>query len=235
MKPKVPRSTPEAPPRKRIFIIDDHPMMRDGMGKLIDGEPGLIFCGGAGNAEQALGALSAARPDLVITDLTLPGRSGLDLIKDIKAFDPELPVLVFSMHDENFYAERALRAGARGYLMKEAGSERMLDAIRQVLAGEISVSPRMASRILTIFSGSRPRGSSAPIEKLTDREFDVYQLIGRGKTTKEIADQLHLSHKTVAVHRANIKEKIGVGSATELTHHAVRWVETQSTERPARA
>jgi len=217
--------------RKRVFIVDDHPMMREGLGRLIDGEPGLMFCGGAGNAEEALSMIGAARPDLVITDLTLPGRSGLDLIKDFKAFNPEMLVLVFSMHDESFYAERALRAGARGYLMKEEGSEKMLAAIRQVLAGEISVSARMASKILNLFSGQRPRGSSSPVERLTDREFDVYQLIGQGKTTKEIAQQLHLSPKTVAVHRGNVKEKLGITSATELVHHAVRWVESQSAER----
>lgn len=218
------------PERRRVFLVDDHPMMRDGMGRLIDDEPGLMFCGGAGNAEQALSEIARLRPDLVITDITLPGRSGLDLIKDIKALDPEMLVLVFSMHDEMFYAERALHAGARGYLMKEAGSEKMLEAIHKVLAGEICVSPRIASKILDLFSRQRPRGSSSPIEKLTDREFDVYQLIGQGKTTKEIAEQLHLSHKTVAVHRANIKEKLGVASATELVRHAVRWVETQDSK-----
>lgn len=220
-------SRPPQPERRRVFLVDDHPMMRDGMGRLIDDEPGLTFCGGAGNAEQALSEIARLRPDLVITDITLPGRSGLDLIKDIKALDPEMPVLVFSMHDEMFYAERALHAGARGYLMKEAGSEKMLEAIHKVLAGEICVSPRIASKILDLFSRQRPRGSSSPIEKLTDREFDVYQLIGQGKTTKEIAGQLHLSHKTVAVHRANIKEKLGIASATELVRHAVRWVEMQ--------
>jgi len=213
--------------RKRVFIVDDHPMMRDGMGRLIDGEPGLMFCGGAANAEQTLSGLASAEADLVITDITLPGRSGLDLIKDIKAIYPELLVMVFSMHDETFYAERALRAGARGYLMKEAGSEKMLEAIHKVLGGEIAVSARIAAKILDTFSGHRPRNSNSPIEQLTDREFDVYQLLGQGKTTKEIADQLHLSQKTVAVHRGHIKEKLGINSATELVRHAVRWVETQ--------
>jgi DNA-binding NarL/FixJ family response regulator len=220
--------SPPEPRRARVFLVDDHPMIREGMGRLIDGEPGLMYCGGAGNAEQALGDFARCKPDIVIVDLTLPGRSGLDLIKDLRAIEPDLRVLVFSMHDETVYAERALRAGARGYLMKEAGSEKMLEAIRTVLAGEISVSPRMASKILNLFSGQRPRGSSSPLEKLTDREFDVYQLIGQGKATKEIAAQLHLSHKTVAAHRANIKEKLGIASVTELMHHAVRWVEAQS-------
>ncbi|MHA3770603.1 response regulator [Verrucomicrobiota bacterium sgz303538] len=217
--------------RRRIFLVEDHPMMRDGLRRLIDGEPGLSCCGDAGSAETTLDAVARSKPDLLITDITLPGRSGLDLIKDIRAAFPEVQILVFSMHDEMFYAERALKAGARGYLMKEAGSEKMLEAIQRILAGEIAVSPRISAKILDIFSGQSPRSSNSPVEKLTDREFDVYRLIGQGKTTKEIADQLHLSHKTVAVHRGHIKEKLGLDSATELVHHAVRWVETQDSER----
>jgi DNA-binding NarL/FixJ family response regulator len=220
---------PSAPKEKRVFLVDDHPMMRDGMCRLIDSEPGLICCGGAQSAEEAIAQISASKPDLVITDITLPKRSGLDLIKDISAMHPDMLVFVYSMHDEMFYAERALRAGARGYLMKEAGSEKMLEAIRRVLAGEICVSPRIAAKILTLFSGPQPRGSNSPVEKLTDREFDVYRLIGEGKSTKEIAEQLHISAKTVAVHREHIKEKLGVASATELTHQAIRWVESRPT------
>lgn len=215
---------PAEPPKKRIFLVDDHPMMRDGMCRLIDGEPGLMCCGGAKSAEEAMSEIRRCRPDLVITDITLPERSGLELIKDIAAEYPELPVFVYSMHDENFYAERALKAGARGYLMKEAGSEKMLEAIRGVLAGEISVSPKIAAKILSIFSAPKARGSHSPIEKLTDREFEVFQLIGQGKSTKEIAEQLHLSHKTVAVHRGRIKEKLGLATAPELVHQAFQWV-----------
>ena len=214
--------------RAQIFLVDDHPMLREGMGRLIDGEPGLAFSGGAGSAEQALSEIAGCKPDLVVTDLTLPGRSGLDLIKDLSAMYPDLPVLVFSMHDEAVYAERALKAGARGYMMKEAGSEKMLAAIRQVLAGEINVSPRVSAKILAGLSRHRASNATSPIEKLTDRELDVYGLIGRGKATKEIAEQLHLSHKTVAVHRANIKEKLGIGSVNELMHHAIRWVEHET-------
>jgi DNA-binding NarL/FixJ family response regulator len=220
-----PRSK-KAPPallKKRIFLVDDHPMMRDGMCRLIDSEPGLICCGGAKSAEEAISEIGVCKPDLVVTDITLPGRSGFDLIKDVRAMYPEMRLFVYSMHDEMFYAERALRAGARGYLMKEAGSEKMLEAIRRVLEGEISVSPQIAAKILDVFSGLPARGSSSPVEKLTDREFDVYQLIGQGKSTKEIADHLHLSHKTVAVHRGHIKDKLGVGSAAELARHAIRW------------
>lgn len=216
------KKAPE-PERTRVFLVDDHPMMRDGMARLIDSEPGLMCCGGAASAEAAIDEIARCHPDLVITDITLPQRSGLDLIKDLAAMRPELPVFVYSMHDEKLYAERALRAGARGYLMKEAGSEAMLEAIRRVLAGEVSVSPKVAAKLLTSFSNSKVRGSQSPIEKLSDREFDVFKLIGEGRSTKEIADQLHLSHKTVAVHRGHIKEKLGIASSAELVHQAIRW------------
>lgn len=223
------KSNPK-PPRKKIFLVDDHPMMRDGMGKLIDSEPDLLCCGTANSAEEALDVILSTQPDLVITDITLPGRSGLELLKDIRAAGLPTQILVFSMHDELFYAERALKAGARGYLMKEAGSEKMLEAIRRVLSGEIAVSPSIAAKILDIFSGQGNRRSSSPIEKLTDREFEVYQLIGDGKSTKEIGEQLHLSGKTVAVHRGHIKEKMGLNTATELMRHAVRWREARKDE-----
>jgi len=215
------------PARKRIFLVDDHPMMRDGMRMLIDSEPGLMCCGGAKTAEEALQQIPQCEPDLVITDITLPKRSGLDLIKDLATVCPELPVFVYSMHDEMFYAERALKAGARGYLMKEAGSEKMLEAIHRLLAGQVTVSPQIAAKILDQFSGTPARKSDSPIDKLTNREFDVYQLIGKGRSTKQIADQLHISPKTVAIHREHIKEKLGIENATELTHHAIRWVESQ--------
>jgi len=228
-KPAKKNSAPAEPPRKRIFLVDDHPMMRDGMSRLIDSEPGLTCCGGAKTAEEALCEIPRSAPDLVITDITLPNRSGLDLIKDLVAMNPQILVFVYSMHDEMFYAERALRAGARGYLMKEAGSEKMLEAIRGVLAGEISVSPKISAKILSIFSGASSTGAASQVEKLTDREFDVFQLIGQGKSTKEIAHLLHLSHKTVAVHRGHIKEKLGLASATELTHQAIRWTEAKAT------
>jgi DNA-binding NarL/FixJ family response regulator len=187
----------------------------------------LAVCAEAGDPAAAARELAKASPDLVLTDITMPGRSGLEFIKDLKAAHPDLPILVVSMHDELIYAERALRAGARGYIMKEAGGEALLAAVRKVLGGEIYVSPRMAAKILDSLSGRRPRGSSSPIEKLSDREFEVFQLIGHGKTTREIAAQLHLSPKTVDVHRGHIKEKLELRDATALVRHAVRWVETQ--------
>jgi DNA-binding NarL/FixJ family response regulator len=224
---------PRASPSKRVFIVDDHPLMRESMARLINGEPDLICCGGANSAEQAVSEITKTKPDAVITDITLPNRSGLELIKDLSAMHPHVCVLVYSMHDEMFYAERALRAGARGYLMKEAGSEKMLEALRSVLAGEVAVSGKIASKILNLFSGPNPRRSNSPVEKLTDREFDIYQLIGKGRSTKEIAEQLHISPKTVAVHREHIKEKLGVESASELMHHAIRWEEAQGVARPS--
>jgi DNA-binding NarL/FixJ family response regulator len=214
--------------RKRILIVDDHPMMRIGMTQLINAEPDLEVCGHAGDAVEALKQLPECRCDLVVCDVSLPGRSGLELIKDLTALHPGLPVLVISMFDETLHAERVLRAGARGYLMKEAGGEKMLTAIRQVLDGRIYVSERMADRILNLFSGQRTRSSRSPIEGLSDREFEVFQLIGEGRSTREIARQLNLSAKTVDVHRAHIKEKLGLKDATALVRHAVRWVEIQN-------
>jgi len=219
-----------AGPKKKVLLVDDHPFMRAGLGQLIERQPDLVVAGEAGNPAEALRELAKAHPDLVLTDITMPGRSGLEFIKDLHAQDPKLLILVVSMHDEAIYAERALRAGARGYIMKEAGGENLLAAIRQVLRGEVYVSPRMSARILDNLSSRRPRGSSSPIEKLTDREFEIFQLIGHGNSTRDIAEQLHLSPKTVDVHRGHIKEKLGLTDATGLVRHAVRWVEATSTE-----
>lgn len=217
-----------APERRRILIVDDHPFMRAGLAQLIDRQPGLMVSGEAGNPAAAMAELARCPVDLVLTDISMPGRSGIEFIKDLQATRPELPILVVSMHDELIYAERVLRAGARGYIMKEAGGENLLAAIKQVLAGEVYVSPKMSARILDSLSGRKPRGSQSPIEKLTDREFEVFQLIGQGKSTRDIARQLHLSSKTVDVHRGHIKEKLELKDTTALVRHAVRWVETQN-------
>jgi DNA-binding NarL/FixJ family response regulator len=163
----------------------------------------------------------------------MPGRSGLELIKDIATLYPGSPVLVVSMLDEVLHAERVLRAGARGYLMKEAGGEKMLMAIRQVLDGRVYVSEQMQERILNLFSGQRTRASGSPVGGLSDREFEVFHLIGLGKSTREIAKQLNLSSKTVDVHRGHIKEKLGLKDATALVRYAVRWVEMQNATPPS--
>lgn len=212
--------------KTRIFIVDDHPMMRDGLRALINAEPDLAVCGEADDGLKALDAVAQARPDLVLADITLPGKSGLELIKDWQAMRPELPVLVISMHDEGLYAERVLRAGGRGYVMKQVGGHKLLEAIRTVLAGKVYVSERMSERILQSFS-DRKRGGQGPVAKLSDREFEVFQLIGEGIGTADIAARLHLSVKTVEAHRANIKQKLGLKGATELVREAVRWVEME--------
>ncbi|MHB8519478.1 MAG: response regulator [Limisphaerales bacterium] len=214
--------------RTRVLIIDDHPIMRQGLAQLIGLEPDLTVCCEAENGRQAMAALEATVPDLVLLDISLPDKNGLELIKDIQALHPGLAVLVISMHDESLYAERVLRAGGRGYIMKQEGGMKLMQAIRQVLSGQIYVSEKMSVKILEIFSGRRARTGTSPIEQLTDREFEVFQLIGQGRGTREIAQQLHLSPKTVEVHRANIKEKTQIKTATELIRFAVRWVETQN-------
>jgi DNA-binding NarL/FixJ family response regulator len=212
--------------KKKVLLVDDHPFMRAGLAQLIDRQTDLEVCGEAGNPIEAIREMARVFPDLVLTDVTMPGRSGLEFIKDLCAQHPSLLILVVSMHDEAIYAERSIRAGARGYIMKEAGGDNLLAAIRQVLRGEVYVSSRMATRILDSLSSRRPRGSSSPIAKLTDREFEIFQLIGHGRSTRDIAAELHLSPKTVDVHRGHIKEKLGLEDATALVRHAVRWVET---------
>jgi DNA-binding NarL/FixJ family response regulator len=206
-------------------------MTRAGMAQLISKQTDMEVCGEAGNPAEALSEIPKCHPDLVVTDITMPGRSGVEFIKDVLALHTDMPMLVVSMHDELIYAERALHAGARGYIMKEAGGENLLAAIRQVLSGQVYVSPKMSAKILDNLSGRRPRGSHSPIEKLSDREFEVFQLIGQGKSTREIAKELHLSPKTVDVHRSHIKEKLELKDATSLVRHAVRWVETENTDR----
>ena len=215
--------------KTRILIVDDHPMMRQGLAQLVNNEPDLAVCCEAENAHQALAAIDKARPDLVLADITLPDKGGIELIKDIQAMHPGLAVLVISMHDESLYAERVLRAGGRGYIMKQEGGKKLMEAIRQVLSGQIYVSEKMSARILESFSGRRsPGADKSPVENLTDREFEVFQLIGQGKGTRQIAEKLHLSVKTVEVHRVNIKTKLKLESATELIRFAVRWVVGQA-------
>lgn len=212
------------PPRRRVFLVDDHPMMRAGLAALIRSQPDLEVVGEASDAPSALATITGVVPDLVVTDLTLPGRSGVDLIKDLLALLPGLPILVLSMHDEMVYAERILRAGARGYVMKEAGGERLLLAIREVLSGSVSVSPRMASSLLDSLSGPRSRGGNSPIGRLSDREFEVFQRIGQGLTPREIAAEMGISPKTVDVHRANLKSKLSLPHMSDLVRYAVQWV-----------
>ena len=213
---------------ERILIVDDHPMMRTGLAQLIGNEPDLKVAAEADTAGQAINLVAKQNFDLALLDISLPDKNGLELIKDLRALRPELPILVVSMHDEMIYAERVLRAGGRGYIMKQEGGQKFLMAIRQVLAGKVFVSEKMSARILENFSGKAAESSSSPVKKLSDREFEVFQLIGQGVGTRAIAERLHLSVKTVEVHRANIKEKLQLSTATELLRFAVRWLDSQS-------
>ena len=223
------KASPGKSQKKRILIVDDHPMMRQGLAQLIGNEPDLLVCCEAENAHQALEAISKSLPDLVLADIAMPGRNGLELIKDIQAMNPGLAVLVISMYDESLYAERVLRAGGRGYIMKQEGGKKLMEAIRHVLDGQIYVSEKMSSRILEIFSGRGSESGGSGVGSLSDREFEVFQLIGQGHSTRAIAERLHLSAKTVEVHRVNIKTKLKIGTASELIRHAVRWVESNAT------
>lgn len=225
---KTKKKKPAAPAPKKILIVDDHPLMRDGLVALITAQPDLAVCAQAADAREALQAVEAHWPDLVLMDISLPGKSGLEAIKDLQAIQSGLAILVLSMHDEALYAERVLRAGARGYVMKQEGGKRIMDGIRAVLEGKVFVSEKMSARIMDAFTGHRTGGAGSSVESLSDREFEVFQLIGRGRSTKEIAAQLHLSGKTVEVHRVNIKAKLKLATSPELVHYAVRWVESQS-------
>lgn len=213
--------------KTRVLIVDDHPMMREGLSSLLGAQDDIEVCGEAETAAQALEMIPSMRPHVVIADITLPGRSGIELIKDIAAMYPEVSSLAVSMHDETVYAERVLRAGARGYIMKKEGARRILEAIHKVRAGEVAVSEKMSAQILRIFSGHHADAES-PLRQLTDREFEVFELIGRGLSTNQMAAELHISAKTVEVHRAHIKEKLQIKSGTELIAYAARW--SQSSE-----
>ncbi len=217
----------EAENPTRILIVDDHPMMREGLAQLIEHEPDLCVSGQADTANQALEAVSAGHTDLVLLDISLPDRNGLELIKDHQATKPDLPVLVVSMHDESIYAERVLRAGARGYIMKQEGGKKLMEAMRHVLGGKIYVSEKISDRILELFSGRKTASGKSSVQRLSDREFEVFQLLGEGQSTREIAKGLRLSVKTVEVHRANIKKKLQLKTGADLVRYAIRWSEAR--------
>ncbi len=227
--PKKAAQKTAAPAKKSILIVDDHPVFRAGLTALVNLESDLAIAGEAHDAVQAMSAIESLRPDLVLMDMSLPGKSGLELLKDVRAMHPGLPVLIISMHDEAIYAERVLKAGGRGYIMKQAGPDKVIEAVRRVLEGRVFVSERISAQILDAMSDSRGKsaGSGASTSKLTDREFEVLGLIGQGKEPNEIARLLHLSIKTVDTHRGHIKEKLGLRNGTELIHYATRWVVEQ--------
>ncbi len=212
--------------QRRILIVDDHPVFRKGIAMLLDHEPDIIICSEAETATEAMGLVEHHEFDLVIADISLKDTNGIELVKSLKALRPHLPVLVLSMHDESLYAERALRAGARGYLMKQAPPDQVVTAIRQVLRGELYLSSAANLLMLSTFvSGRGSSGSSkSSVEKLSDRELEIFEQLGKGRGTSMIAHDLHLSVKTIEAHRSHIKTKLGVATAPELVRAAVEWV-----------
>ncbi len=214
-------------PKKRVLIVDDHPIVRHGLQQMLTQEDDLMVCGEAGSANEALEKIGELGPDVVIVDISLETSNGIELTKSIRSTNQELPVLVLSMHDETLYAERALRAGANGYVMKQEAAETVVKAVRTVLHGELYVSETIASRMLRDFlNGKRGRGGRYGIDNLSDRELEIFELVGRGKAAREIAEMLHLSVKTVETHRGHIRHKLKLRNASELMRHAVNWVQT---------
>jgi DNA-binding NarL/FixJ family response regulator len=209
--------------KTKILIVDDHPIVRQGLAELINHENDLTVCGQAEDAHQALKAVKELRPNMAVVDISLKETSGMELIKDINAQDPNLPVLALSMHDESLYAERALRAGARGYIMKQEATEKVIAAIRKILSGEIYVSDKMASKMVRKFVGGQTEISTSPVGRLSDRELEVFHLIGKGYGTRQISERLHLSVKTIETYRAHIKEKLGLADAAKLLQYAIQW------------
>jgi DNA-binding NarL/FixJ family response regulator len=212
---------------KHIVLVDDHPLFRKGLQQLINStDETCCVCGEAGDAAEGMTKIRQLKPDLVIVDLSLPGANGIELIKNIRAEFPKLPVLILSMHDESLYALRALRAGAQGYVMKQEALENVIGAIREVLAGRPYLSTEMSAKLITNFASGTSQGG--PTDKLSDRELEILELIGKGRDVHEIAEALHISRKTVETHRAHIREKLGLKNARQVNRFAVQWVEGQA-------
>ena len=211
--------------KRRVLVVDDHPIIREGLAQMINREPDLAVCGDAADMQRALQLVETLKPDILIVDVSLEGPDGLDLLKHIRVHDPGLPVLILSMHDESIYAERALRAGANGYIMKQEATDKVLDALRSILNHEVYVSPRIANKMLQQFIGatSGDRKHSA-VDDLSDRELEVLRLIGAGHATRQIAAELHLSIKTIETYQAHLKEKLTLRNSRELVQYATRWL-----------
>lgn len=209
--------------RHRIFIVDDHPLVREGLANLINQQSDLVVCGQAEDAAQALAGIGASRAELALIDISLKTASGLELVKDLKVHHPNVALIVLSMHDETLYAERAIRAGAKGYVMKRETTKEVLTAIRRVLQGDVYVSERVVNLMARRIGSPRKAAASSPVEQLSDRELEIFRLLGQGRTTSQIAADLHLSLKTVQAYCARAKEKFGVDSLTELLRAAIRW------------
>jgi DNA-binding NarL/FixJ family response regulator len=223
---KNPKCDP--PDAKRIVIVDDHPLFRKGLEQLIHSDGGFAVCGEAGNAAESMDVIRKLNPDLAIVDLSLPGANGIELIKNIRAEFPNLPILVLSMHDESLYGLRALRAGANGYVMKHEAMANVVQAIREVFSGRPYLSPAMAAQVITKFANKSSEGESDAVERLSDRELEILELIGKGTEVRQIANLLHLSPKTVETHRGHIKEKLQLKNAREVARFAVQWTDARS-------
>ena len=211
--------------KSRVFIVDDHPLVREGLTNLINGQKDLIVCGEAKDSAHAINGIVKARPDVALIDISLENESGLELVKQLRSQFPQVALIILSMHDEGLYAERALRAGARGYVMKHETSKSVLASIRRVLGGGVYVSERVVNRMARRLTSSREPVASSPLERLSDRELEIFRLLGQGRTTSQIAGDLNLSLKTVQAYCARAKEKFGVTSLTELLRAAIRWDE----------
>jgi DNA-binding NarL/FixJ family response regulator/HPt (histidine-containing phosphotransfer) domain-containing protein len=227
VKSKAPAPLPASLKRAKIFIVDDHPLICEGLVRLINLQTDLRICGQATSAHEALKSIAALKPDVVIVDITLAGSDGMGLIKDMKLRSLNSRVLVLSMHDESLYAERVLRAGAKGYLMKLGAPQEVLKAIHRILAGEIYLSEKMSAKVLHKMAGGQSNEITRPEGALSDRELQVFQAIGRGRGTRQIAEELNISPKTVESYRAHIKLKMNLANARELTQHAVHWIESK--------
>jgi DNA-binding NarL/FixJ family response regulator len=209
--------------KKKVFVVDDHPIVRERVAELINQEPDLIVSGEAEDAVQAVKAVAASAPDIAIVDITLKDTYGIELIKQLRELHPRLPILVLSMHDESLYGERALRAGARGYLTKQEASKKVVDAIRRILRGEIYVSDKLAGSLVRKVAGGNDQSGGSPVDVLTDRELEVFQLLGQGLTVREVAERLFVSAKTVEAHREHIKQKLNFKTSSELLRFAIQY------------
>ena len=218
-----PKTSSTVSSKSRVFLVDDHPLVREGLTNLINGQDDLAVCGEAEDSAGAMTGLAATRPDVALIDISLKNESGLDLVKKLESEFPLVALIVLSMHDEALYAERALRAGARGYVMKRETTKSMLTAIRRVLEGDVYVSDRVVSVMARRLGTSRKAAASSPVERLSDRELEIFRLLGQGRTTSQIAEDLGLSLKTVQAYCARAKEKFGVNSLAELLRAAIRW------------
>ncbi|HSI63776.1 MAG TPA: response regulator transcription factor [Candidatus Saccharimonadia bacterium] len=224
---KVKRQVSRSPGLQGVALVDDHTFMREGIKNVIDSLDGYFCMWTAANADEAMAQLAEKKPDILITDITLPGRSGLDLVKEVHALHPTLPILVLSMHQEEIYAQRAVKSGARGYLMKSAEYESFAQALRKISAGRVWLSEAVSDSILRTFTnGAAPKNGDG-LDALTEREFEVFQSMAEGKTTSKIAEAMDISPKTVDVHRSNIRAKLQLGDGVSLMHYAIRWGESR--------